>query len=363
MSVPPQPSNPTVAVFAQVGCSCLALGISLFGLARFDLPITKYVRSVTIHLPWDQLTISWMAFTSNLGDWIGQGWRLAFLSILLLALAWALERPTIKNAAIQTMIAHAIAALLANVLKHLIGRPRPKFVHSGDWEMSFSLVSGLDSFPSGHSTASFAVATVLAKRFPVVSPLCLGIALFVGISRVLRGSHFPTDVMGGAIIGILSGLVAAAPLRQWRTSLREGLHYAAIASSIVLGVLWTLSYRMEDGMTGIACVTLGIISMAGGLWGRKDHWLRGDRSGHNSWQATASIPLMAIGIAAMTTSPLVVASVGCVGAATWFRDRTRRYEREVRDATCLSLREVAIFGSLCLAMVLLVTVRGILPFQ
>ncbi|MBK8277614.1 MAG: phosphatase PAP2 family protein [Nitrospira sp.] len=335
----------------------------MFGLARFDMPITKYVRSVTIHLPWDQLVIPWMAFTSNLGDWVGQGWRLVFLSLFLLAIAWAFEKPSIKSVAIQTLIAHGIAALLANVLKHLIGRPRPKFVHSGDWEMSFSLASGLDSFPSGHSTASFAVATVLAKRFPVVSPLCLGIALFVGISRVLRGSHFPTDVMGGAIIGILCGFVAAAPLRQWRASLQEGFHYAAIAAVGVLGVLWTLSHRMEEGITGLAYVTLGLIFVAGGLWGRKDRWLRGECSGQDSWLATASIPLMAIGIAAMTTSPLVVASVGCVGAATWFRDRTRRYEREVRDATCLSLREVAIFGSLCLAMVLLVTVRGILPFQ
>lgn len=363
MSVPSQPSSPRYAVLAQVGCSCLALGISLFGLARFDMPITKYVRSVTIHLPWDQLVIPWMAFTSNLGDWVGQGWRLVFLSLFLLAIAWAFEKPSIKSVAIQTLIAHGIAALLANVLKHLIGRPRPKFVHSGDWEMSFSLVSGLDSFPSGHSTASFAVATVLAKRFPVVSPLCLGIALFVGISRVLRGSHFPTDVMGGAIIGILSGLVAAAPLRQWRTSLREGLHYAAIASSIVLGVVWTLSYRMEDGMTGIACVTLGIISMAGGLWGRKDHWLRGDRSGHNSWQATASIPLMAFGVAAMTTSLLVVASVSCVCAATWFRSLTYAHKPDEQVTRWSFLWEGTILGGLSLALLMLGNARGILPFQ
>jgi len=35
--------------FAVVGCSCAALIISFLGLAQFDLPITKYVRSVTIH--------------------------------------------------------------------------------------------------------------------------------------------------------------------------------------------------------------------------------------------------------------------------------------------------------------------------
>lgn len=363
MSVPSQPSNPTIAALAQVGCSCLALGISVFGLARFDLPITKYVRSVTIHLPWDQLTVPWMAFTSDMGDWIGQGWRLAFLSMFLLAIAWAFEKPSIKLVAIQTLIAHGIAALLANVLKHLIGRPRPKFVHSGDWQMNFSFVSGLDSFPSGHSTASFAIATVLAKRFPAVGPFCLAIAVFVGISRVLRGSHFLTDVMGGAIIGILSGFVATAPLRQWRSSVEEGLYYAAIASSIVLGMLWTLSHRMDDGITGLVFVTGGIIPVAWGLWGRKDYWLRGNRSGPNPWQATVSNVLIAFGVAVMTTSLLLVAAVGCVCVATWFRSLRYSHQEDERATQWFVLREGAILGSLFLALFILGSARGILPFQ
>lgn len=363
MSVPSQPSSPTAVVLAQIGCSCLALGISLYGLARFDLPITKYVRSVTIHLPWDQLTVPWMAFTSNLGDWIGQGWHLACLSLLLLAVAWVFEKPNIKSVAIQTLIAHGMAALLANGLKHVIGRPRPKFVHSGDWQTGFSLASGLDSFPSGHSTASFAVATVLAKRFPAISPLCLGIALFVGISRVLRGSHFPTDVMGGAIIGILSGFVAAGPLRQWRISLGEGLLVAAIATSSAFGMLWTLSHRMEEGITGPIFVTAGIICIAGGLWGRKDNWIRGDCSVHNSWQATVSILLMAFGVAALTTSALVVASVGCVCVAMWFRNRQRSCKPNEQAAKRLFLQEGVILVGLCLALLILVTARAILPFQ
>ena len=142
----------------------------------------------------------------------------------------------LKLAAIQSLIAHGIAAVLANVLKHLIGRPRPKFVHSGDWQMAISWISGLDSFPSGHSTASFAVATVLTKRFPTWGPLCMGLAAFVALSRVLRGSHFPTDVVGGAVVGILSGSIAAAPLKEWRTSVQQGCRDAAIGSSLVLAV-------------------------------------------------------------------------------------------------------------------------------
>ena len=365
MSIPPpSSSNPTTFSLASLGCSCLALGISFFGLARFDLPITKYVRSVTIHLPWDQLTIPWMAFTSDMGDWIGQGWRLTSLSLVLLAVAWAFEKPTIKSAAIQTLIAHGAAALLANGLKHLIGRPRPKFVHAGDWQMSMSLASGLDSFPSGHSTASFAIATVLAKRFPMWGPLCLAIAVFVGISRLLRGSHFLTDVIGGAVLGILSGYVATAPFTQWRTSLQEGLRYAAIAASSVFGILWTLSHQMEDGITGVAYMALGVVSLVSGLWSRTGVWFPGKWcSEPTKQQATTSALLIAYGLAAMTTSPLVLSAVGLVCLASWFDSSERRREPSESVAKGSILRESAMIGSLLLALLILLDARGVLPFQ
>ena len=91
--------------------------------------------------------------------------------------------------------------------------------------MTLSWASGLDSFPSGHSTATFAVATVLAKRFPLFGPLCIAIALFVALSRVLRGSHFLTDVLGGAVIGILSeGDQADPAAREYRRRLATALY-------------------------------------------------------------------------------------------------------------------------------------------
>lgn len=364
MSVPSQPTDTSSAFsLGAVGCSCTALVISFIGLAHFDLPITKYVRSVTIHLPWDQLTVPWMAFTSDLGDWIGQGWRLAALSILLLAVAWAFEQSTIKRVAIQTLIAHAIAALSANGLKHLIGRPRPKFVHSGDWQMTFSWASGLDSFPSGHTTASFAVATVLAKRFPMVGPLCLAIAMFVGLSRILRGSHFLTDVIGGAVIGILSGFFATAPIKQWRASLQEGLRYAAIAASSVFGVLWTLSYQMEDGVTGMAYMALGAVSITSGLWSRIGSWLKRERSKVNERQAMLPVLLIAYGLAGMTTSPLVLAAGGFVCLASWFGNSELRCKQDESVTEWSLMRESAIIGSLLLAGLILLNARGVLPLQ
>jgi membrane-associated phospholipid phosphatase len=362
MSVPTQPSWQTFSSLAACGCSCASLVISFLGLAQFDLPVVRYVRSVTIHLPWDQLTVPWMAFTSDTGDWIGQGWHLTAFSILLLAVAWAFEKSAVTMAAIQSLIAHGIAAVSANGLKHLISRPRPKFTHSGDWQMSVSLASGWDSFPSGHSTASFAVATVLAKRFPVFGPLCIGVATFVALSRVLRGSHFPTDVVGGAALGILSGSLGAAPFKQWRTSFQDGLRHAAIGASMVLALLWALSHRMDDGVVGTLFLVLGAGAILGGLWLRRVYWLRRDEL-RNSRPAIASALLIVYGLAALTTSPLALSSVGFACLASWLHTIGQVRKCEKDSAGWSLMRESVLLGGVILAVLILVDVRGVLPFQ
>ncbi len=360
-SVLSQSPQHTISSIAAVGCSCAALAVGFFGLAQFDLPIIKYVRSVTVHLPWDQLTVPWMAFTSDMGDWIGQGWRLAAVSFLLVIGAWAFEKPTVKIVAIQSLIAHGIAALLANGMKHLVGRPRPKFIHAGDWHMSLSWASGLDSFPSGHSTASFAVATVLAKRFPLFGPLCIAVALFVALSRVLRGSHFPTDVLGGAVIGILSGFIATAPLRQWRTSIQNGLRHAAMGTSALFALLWVLSRRMEEGMVGILFLALGIVAVAGGLWIRRIYWSRRGRTRRSRYSNISAL-LIAYGLAAMTTSPLVISSVGFACMASWLHMNGLNDDLEESPRWCV-MRESALMGGLAIAIFILIDARGVLPFQ
>lgn len=361
MSVRPQSSRNQISSIAAVGCSCAALVISFLGLAQYDLPVIKYVRSVTVHLPWDQLTVPWMAFTSDAGDWIGQGWRLVALSLLLFLGAWAFEKPTIKIVAIESLIAHGIAALLANVLKHLVGRPRPKFIHSGDWQMTISWASGLDSFPSGHSTASFAVATVLAKRFPLFGPLCIAIALFVALSRVLRGSHFPTDVLGGAVIGILSGFIATAPLTQWRASMQDGLRHAAVGTSALFALLWILSHRMENGMVDILFLALGAGVVASGLWIRRHHWVRRGEAGGSRYSGT-SVLVIASGLAALTTSPLVLSSVGFACTASWLDAVGRNGDRAEEAHGWSMIRESALIGGLVIAILILVDARGVLSF-
>lgn len=360
--LPSQAQSRTASPIIALFCSCAALVIAFLGVAQFDLPIVRYVRSVTIHLPWDQLIVPWMAFTSNAGDWIGEGSHLIAVSVVLLAVGWFFSKPIVKAAGVHTLFAHGIAALLANGLKHLTGRPRPKFVHSGEWQFTPSWASGLDSFPSGHATASFAVATVLAKRFPAFGPLCVCIAAFVALGRVLRGSHFPTDVVGGAVLGVLSGSIASAPLKEWRTSLQTGLRHAAFGACLVFSLLWTLSHHVDEGIAGALLVALGAVAAASGLWLRRTNWSGKEQPG-TARQANASLALIAYGLAAMTTSPLVLASVGFACLAFWFNGTVASEEQREDSHAWLMMRESVLLGGVLLALLILYDGRGVLPFQ
>lgn len=342
-------------------CSAASLVITFLGLSQFDLAIVRYVRSVTIHLPWSQLTIPWMAFTSDVGNWIGEGTHLVVLSLVLVGAGWLFSWAVVRHAGIQTLLAHGLAALLVNGLKHLIGRPRPKFTHSGEWQFDPSWASGFDSFPSGHTAASFALATVLAKRFPCIAPLCLGVAAFVMLSRVLRGAHFPTDVLGGAVVGIISGAIASAPLKEWRTSLQKGIQQSAIGAVLLLVLLWSLARAPEQGLVGMLLTGLGLVAIITGLWLRRIEWMGTERSDSRR-HALMSLLLLCYGLASLTTSLYVVASAGLAGVAAWLNAVTSLEEKPSDRRAEMVIRESALLIGVALVLLTHYAGRGILSF-
>jgi membrane-associated phospholipid phosphatase len=94
----------------------------------------------------------------------------------------------------------AISYGLTLLLKHIVKRPRP-FVQNLKIVPVYR--AGSTSFPSGHTSTTFATATALSMAYPkwyVIAPAFLW-AGSVGYSRSYLGVHYPTDVAAGAVLG------------------------------------------------------------------------------------------------------------------------------------------------------------------
>ncbi len=92
-----------------------------------------------------------------------------------------------------------VAVAITHWLKQQVGRPRPVEIYP----VLAALPGELGrSFPSGHATAAFALATALSLRWPRASGVWFGMATLVALSRVALGLHWPTDTIAGAVIGI-----------------------------------------------------------------------------------------------------------------------------------------------------------------
>lgn len=90
-----------------------------------------------------------------------------------------------------------------NFLKEIVARPRP--CHTLPDLGHITNCSNSFSFPSNHATNLFTAATVTSLCFKKMAFIAYTCALLVGYSRVYLGVHYPSDILGGAIWGIMMG--------------------------------------------------------------------------------------------------------------------------------------------------------------
>ena len=107
-----------------------------------------------------------------------------------------------------------VADLLATGAKALVGRPRPFHeLHEADPLLGATVGT---SFPSGHAATSAAGAVVLALLTGRALPGLFALASLVAFSRVYVGVHYPLDVVVGAALGAVVGVVVALAVTRRR---------------------------------------------------------------------------------------------------------------------------------------------------
>jgi len=108
-----------------------------------------------------------------------------------------------KKLALLLTVGIAGGALFTYPLKFLIYRVRPNFQIASTRLLTPS--ESDPSFPSGHSEMSFLAATVVSRFHPEYSKYLYVFSFIVALSRIYVGVHFPSDVIGGAVVGVIIG--------------------------------------------------------------------------------------------------------------------------------------------------------------
>lgn len=128
-------------------------------------------------------------------------------NIIMILILISIVYPKTRRIGIQMYLALFISILIVNCgMKPFITRCRPCWLEPGV-KMLIELPHSY-SFPSGHSSIFFAMATAVFlsnKRFGIPT---LAVASIVAFSRLYLFAHWPTDVMGGIFTGVLSGVLS-----------------------------------------------------------------------------------------------------------------------------------------------------------
>jgi undecaprenyl-diphosphatase len=127
---------------------------------------------------------------------------------MLAAVLWALDPDAGRVFFAAALVAFSIELPAYKLIKQFVKRDRP-----------YEILPGVEgrvqpsdrfSFPSGHTAAAFLVAVLLGNACPYFFPVAGAWALAVGFSRIYLGVHYPSDVMAGMLLGVLSAWLGIA---------------------------------------------------------------------------------------------------------------------------------------------------------
>ncbi|MGI8527575.1 MAG: phosphatase PAP2 family protein [Pseudolabrys sp.] len=190
---------------ALVVRASVAVGAVITVMMLFDVAAINGARRLPVWL---------VDIFNTLTDYGKSGWFLWPLGALMLAIAATPSRLppamqlTLASLAMRAMflfLAIGLPSLFTTIVKRWIGRARPFVGGSADpflfhpfgWKVEYA------SLPSGHAVTAFAAATAFGMLWPRLRPLMWTYAIIICVSRVVLTAHHPSDVLAGALVGIL----------------------------------------------------------------------------------------------------------------------------------------------------------------
>lgn len=135
----------------------------------------------------------WVKLVSKTGD--------GHLYLILGMILWVFEPDNGALFLYTGLAAYALELPLFVMLKKAFKRQRPCDLISN--LKSHVTPSDKFSLPSGHTTAAFLMASLLAHFYPPVASFVYIWASIVGLSRILLGVHYPSDILAGALLGLI----------------------------------------------------------------------------------------------------------------------------------------------------------------
>lgn len=162
--------------------------------------------------------------------------RSLLFAILSVLLVWRFKKRGRSQTVYFMLLVLTMGAtdLACNKIKHAVGRLRPEnavggtyYMESEKWlrlpaDMAPDRERGT-SFPSAHAANSAALAFMAAMLWPRVRKGIVALPLLVGWSRIYLGKHYPVDILGGWLLGLLMGWLCwqlwQAAAQHWRLQL------------------------------------------------------------------------------------------------------------------------------------------------
>lgn len=165
-----------------------------------DIQILKWVHEVFHDQTWLNYIMKYFTYIGEFG-----------IGAIVCAIVLLIIKKT-RWAGVAVGIALVLDVLIVNViLKLSVNRARPWQSYPNYGFQEFHEAIGVrepkdSSFPSGHTAATFAAAVALVMYYRVKGLPALGAALLVAVSRIYLCMHYPSDVLGGILIGSACGV-------------------------------------------------------------------------------------------------------------------------------------------------------------